>query len=410
MSLLLDALKRAEQEKLARQGARPEGERAGESTQAPAPATPASRPPSLELQPLGSAPPGAASAAAANSPRAEANAAQNMFSAKAAPADAPRKATLLWIGLVALVVIVAAAGGYVWFATQSVTPRVVAGLRPRPAPLTPSSSPSPANALPAAAQSGSFVPTQQPTAAIQPPVAPAAAPAPEESARRAPGAPPATVQDEVAQLLRESSRAARPAPVKLSPSREMIHVPADVARGYRELAAGDYAAARPAYRAALNADPANLDGLLGMATLEALGGNRYAAAAFYQRALAVDPRNATAQAGLSALDQGERPDGQESRLSAAIAQSPQSPQLRFALGNLFASQSRWNEAQVEYFEAFRLDPSSADLAYNLAVSLDHLKQPRLAAEYYARAIESARVRASQFDPAAAARRLAQLRG
>jgi len=99
-----------------------------------------------------------------------------------------------------------------------------------------------------------------------------------------------------------------------------------------------------------------------------------------------------------------------SRLAAGIAQNPQSPQLRFALGNLFASQSRWNEAQVQYFEAYRLDPASADLAYNLAVSLDHLQQPRLAAEYYARAIESARSQAAQFDPAAAARRLAQLRG
>jgi tetratricopeptide (TPR) repeat protein len=142
-----------------------------------------------------------------------------------------------------------------------------------------------------------------------------------------------------------------------------------------------------------------------------MGGNRYAAAALYQRALAVDTRNATAHAGLAALAQGsERPEGLESRLAAGIAQNPQSPQLRFALGNLFASQSRWNEAQLQYFEAYRLDPASADLAFNLAVSLDHLSQPRLAAEYYARAIEAARTQAAQFDPAAAARRLAQLRG
>jgi Tfp pilus assembly protein PilF len=237
-----------------------------------------------------------------------------------------------------------------------------------------------------------------------------AAPPADETARPAAPASPARVQDEVAQLLRESSRTPGPAPVKLSPSREVVHVPAEVARGYRELSSGNYAAARPAYRAALEADPANLDALLGTATLEALGGNRYAAATFYQRALAVDPRNATAQAGLAALEQGERPEGQESRLGAAIAQNPQSPQLHFALGNLFAAQSRWNEAQVQYFEAYRLDPSSGDLAYNLAVSLDHLRQPRLAAEYYARALEAARLQASQFDPAAAARRLAQLRG
>lgn len=412
MSLLLDALKRAEQEKLAKQGGKPEGGRADEPAAAPAaaaaaPAAPA-RPASLELQPVGSAPAGASAATAANSPRAEANAAQNMFSAKAAPADSSRKGAMLWIGLGVLVVVFAAAGSYVWYATQPVVPRTAASLR-RPTPITslPATTPAPAGP----AQSGGFVPTQQPAAAIQP--QPSAAPAPVGAEAPAPPAPASarrSVEDEVAALLRDSTRAPAAAPVRLVPSREVIHVPADVARGYRELAAGNIEAARPAYRAALAADPANLDALLGMATLEAFGGNRYAAAALYQRALAVDPRNATAQAGLAALDPSDRSDGLESRLAAGIAQDPRSPQLRFALGNLFASQSRWNEAQVQYFEAYRLDPSSADLAYNLAVSLDHLRQSRLAAEFYARALESARGSAAQFDPAAAARRLAQLKG
>ena len=418
MSLLLDALKRAEQEKLARQAGKPEGDRGGDApapAAAPAPpSTSAGRAASLELQPMPSAPSGASAAMAANSPRAEANAAQNMFAAKGAPNDGSRKALLLWAGLAVLVVIVAAAGGYVWFATQSFAPRSAASTRTRAPQLTPIT-PVPATAgSPSAApsQSGAFVPTQQPTAAIQPAVpVTSAAPAVEVPSHPAGAAPAPRVEDEVAALLRDSSRGRAQAPVRLSPSREVTRVPAEVSRGYRELAAGNVAAARPAYRAALDADPANLDALLGLATVEAMGGNRYAAAALYQRALAVDPRNATAQAGLAALAQGsERPEGLESRLAAGIAQDPQSPQLRFALGNLFASQSRWNEAQLQYFEAYRLDPASADLAFNLAVSLDHLNQPRLAGEYYARAIEAARTQAAQFDPAAAARRLAQLRG
>ncbi len=59
-----------------------------------------------------------------------------------------------------------------------------------------------------------------------------------------------------------------------------------------------------------------------------------------------------------------------------MARHPQSAALHFTLGNLYASQSRWGEAQAEYFECYRLDPSSADFAYNLAVSLDHLGQPQ----------------------------------
>ena len=51
--------------------------------------------------------------------------------------------------------------------------------------------------------------------------------------------------------------------------------------------------------------------------------------------------------------------------------------MRF-LGNQLAQQGRWSEAQQEYFKAFASEPDNADFAYNLAVSLDHLRQPKLA--------------------------------
>ena len=96
-------------------------------------------------------------------------------------------------------------------------------------------------------------------------------------------------------------------------------------------------------------------------------------------------------------------------MRAGVSRYPRSAALRFTLGNLYASQSRWGEAQAEYFEAYRLEPGSADILYNLAVSLDHLGQSRLAAEHYARALEAAQDRRGQFDAAAVARRLAELR-
>ena len=45
----------------------------------------------------------------------------------------------------------------------------------------------------------------------------------------------------------------------------------------------------------------------------------------------------------------------------------------------------------------------------LAVSLDHLRQTRLAADYYRRALDAAQGAATQFDPGPVARRLAELR-
>jgi len=82
--------------------------------------------------------------------------------------------------------------------------------------------------------------------------------------------------------------------------------------------------------------------------------------------------------------------------------------LNFTLGNQLAQQGRWAEAQQEFFKAFAAEPDNADFAYNLAVSLDHLRQPKLALEYYQRAIALAKARGARFDLGAAEGRVTQL--
>jgi len=424
LSLLLDALKRAEQEKLARQGGAP-----ADVPAASPPALAKAAASNLELQPVspGSAPSG--------TPSREAQAAQNVFQAKEAgspakpstPAAAPaaKKSPLLWIALGVIVVVVLGAGGYVWYAVNSFSVRPATSVRARATTIGPITSitpgPGPVEPQPggAAPKVENVVPTQQPSTAIQPgtqpaggPMAPPAGKAPVAGER--PAAPQASdrerVREAVAALLKESSAPEAAPPLKLSPSRDAPRVSPDVARGYRALVAGDLAAAHKSYSAALEADTANLDALLGIATIEARTGNRMLAAQHYRRALEVDPRNATALAGLASIAEFASADGAESRLRADLAIDPGSAALHFTLGNLFATQSRWGEAQVEYFEAYRIEPANADYAYNLAVSLDHMKQPKLAAEYYARALDGARTQATQFDPQAVARRLAELKG
>jgi uncharacterized protein HemY len=125
--------------------------------------------------------------------------------------------------------------------------------------------------------------------------------------------------------------------------------------------------------------------------------------------LQLDPKNPSAIAGLAAMSDFNRPEGLEEQLRADIARHPQSAALHFTLGNLYASQSRWNEAQAAYFEAYRFDPDSADLSYNLAVSLDHLGQARLAGEFYRRALAASEARSAQFDKGQVSRRIAELK-
>jgi tetratricopeptide (TPR) repeat protein len=186
-----------------------------------------------------------------------------------------------------------------------------------------------------------------------------------------------------------------------------VHPKVDSA--YSAYLAGDLAAARADYQEALREDGSNRDALLGLAAIDVRTGRHESAEALYLRLLQIDPNDAYAQASLIALRASRLdPLGTESRVKTLLAADPGANVLHFTLGNQLAQQGRWAEAQQEYFKAFTADPDNADFAYNVAVSLDHLRQSKLALEYYRRALTLAENRGASFDLAAARSRAAQL--
>ena len=181
-----------------------------------------------------------------------------------------------------------------------------------------------------------------------------------------------------------------------------------VLAAYDLLQSGQYEQARQAYEKLRVAQPASPDVVLGLAVIAQRQNRIDDAARLYLRAIELDPRNGFAQAGLVGLIGRADPAAAETKLKQLIRQQP-AAYLHFALGNVHAGQGRWNEAQGGYFEAQRLEPDSADYAFNLAVSLEHIGQPRLAAEYYQRALRLAQGKpAVNFDPAQARERVRQL--
>ena len=100
--------------------------------------------------------------------------------------------------------------------------------------------------------------------------------------------------------------------------------------------------------------------------------------------------------------------GAESRLKSLLATQPDLPYLNFALGNLYAGQNRWDEAQSAFFKAYAGEPENPDILFNLAISLDRLHQPRLARHYYSLALVAAEARPSSFDKAQINTRLREL--
>lgn len=245
-----------------------------------------------------------------------------------------------------------------------------------------------------------------PPAAVAAPTPPAAAPALAPLAQT-PAHEPAPVAKAAEPVRRYAQSSPRARAVQIEKQQAVDIITPLLQEAYDAYRRGDYETARQKYQAVLRQDARNHDALLGMAAIAQQQGQDSVAAEYYGRLLELDPRDPAAQAGTSAMDK-ENSSSKESRLKQLLEQQPQSAALHFALGNLYAEQSRWAESQQAYFNAYSLQPDAAQYALNLAVSLDHLGQSKLAAQYYQRALQLDGANVS-FDHAQAEQRLNALK-
>lgn len=305
---------------------------------------------------------------------------RNVFSAK--QPTKPFTGLRLFVGLGVLAAL--GLGGYFWWQLRSVS--VVSLARP----IQPTAQSMP----PAELVRESTVPatdtTKPPIEIPLPPASPArsATVEPAMSPFKRAARPPMRSETEI-QGVPDS-------PVRLS--RRPTRVNQTLEHAYASFQSGNLDQAKLGYEQVLRSDAKNTDALLGLATIAARQGQAERAQEFYLLALESDPNDATAQAGLINLRGQANPGLSESRLKTLLASQPDSSALHFALGNLFARESRWSEAQQAYFRAYATEPDNADIIFNLAVSLDHLHQNKLAAEYYQRALNTANGGASHNKP------------
>lgn len=418
MSLLMDALKKAEEAK--RQAGEAAPSVAGAAPAAPAemtlqPITPETAPPgpalpNLSQKHLDSVDADLASVSTATPPKkrpaspatkpakatesaeaAERTAARNVFAVK----QAPKSRAPLWLFLGLVCIAIVGIGGYFWWQFQSMSSnslarsavpmQSIASTPSQPAPTQP------AMLLPEARkpEPAMLVPPAESTKTQTPD------PTPPLENRDRPRATAAALQSEP------------DSPIRLSSSRQKPN--ATLNRAYDALQADNLNDARRDYEQVLRSDARNTDALLGLATIAARQGQASSAADLYLRVLEADPKDLTARAGLINLKGQSDPALAESRLKTLLASQPESPPLHFALGNLYASQTRWSDAQQAYFRAHTDEPENADYLFNLAVSLDHLHQNKLAAQYYQSALNAAETRSAAFDRNQVKSRLLELR-
>lgn len=316
------------------------------------------------------------------------DAVRNAFAAKQSlpPSKAP-----LWLALGTLGFAGIAIGGYVWYqlsrmnntqAPSSARPPITSAAAPQS--VTPAV---PVNQAPVFASSGPS------TAADSPPSA--------ETRLFAPPLP------QPSRALPSEREAAPEAPIRLM--RTKPEPDANLLRGHANIQSNDLEFARRDFEQALQRDPNNTDALLSLAAIAQRQGRPADAENLYQRAVIANPSDPAVQgAALNGAVAGADPQNTESRLKTLLTGQPESAPLNFALGNLYARQKRWAEAQQVYFNAVAVDSDNPDYLFNLAVSLDHIRQARPAAQHYRLALEAAERRPSAFNREQVRKRLSEL--
>lgn len=341
------------------------------------------------------------------------SAGQNLFAAKFPPAPYRGINRNLLFALGGTVLLCAGGAGYLWHLNSSSNTRP---LRPAGAPhaaqipqadlARETVETAPQNTLLAVSPTESGAPQKTP---------PAPAVLPVEDAHDAGRStkPPKNVSQ--AAGYRSASRQTRderpmPQPHRSSPvsigqqqAEPVDTLPGDAYLAYRS---GKLDEARQLYLAMFRKDARNPDALLGLAAIAQRHGENLMAAQYFSQVLMLDPRNAVANAGMSALSADD--DNSESRLKTLLREQGNSAVLHFALGNIYAGQSRWSEAQQAYFNAYMLEPGNAGFAFNLAVSLDQLGQGGLAVQHYRRALELDQPHGAGFDRAQISQRIEEL--
>ena len=323
-------------------------------------------------------------------------AAQNLFSSKQPDKPQGRKGFAIAVG--ALTVLSASGiGGYFWWQLQPKTSLVASRMSPSPAATAPISAPATVSPSPTAAA---------PLAAPQlPPVSGTGRPTGQANDDRDDDA----VATRVAGQTRRASAAApieTEGPIRVSKAPLKIN-PA-LMRGFEAFNRGDLAVAQTEYEKAQKSDPLNTDALHGLAAIAVRQSRLDQAESLYRRIVEADPHDTVAMSALINMRRQVDPGMAESRLKTLSADQPELAAPHFSLGNLYARHGRWNEAQQEYFRAYSAEPDNPDIIYNLAISLEHLRQNKLAAQYYAEAIAAAQNRTAGFDKAQAAARLRTL--
>lgn len=175
--------------------------------------------------------------------------------------------------------------------------------------------------------------------------------------------------------------------------------------------AAEYNQAKKLYKDVLNSEGNNRDALLGLGAIAVIERNDAVARSVYSLLLKQDPRDPIAITALASLRNNQTAtDADERYLLNMLQNSPDDTHLNFALGNIYAQQNKWKLAQQSYFNAWQHDNENADYVFNLAVSMDQLGKQKQAIDLYRDCLRKAGNKQVSFARETVQKRITELSG
>lgn len=195
---------------------------------------------------------------------------------------------------------------------------------------------------------------------------------------------PASMRERLSHVIVEPREVRQPISFEKTESNDPVNLLLNNAwQAYNQ---AEYASAAESYKEVLSSEPGNRDALLGIAAIAVKNAEYKKAEVTYRLLLKLNPRDQVAIAAMANMAELSTVEMSESQLKFALQQQPMATHLNFALGNFYAKRNRWSEAQSAYFKAWQGDNENGDYLYNLAVSLDHLGETKEALRFYKKSL------------------------
>lgn len=190
-----------------------------------------------------------------------------------------------------------------------------------------------------------------------------------------------------------------------------------VNEGYALYQEGEYGSSLSKYSQAYRKAPNNKDALLGMVATHTKLGQPDLANVYRQKLITLGfdsgqlkqsaSKNDVAGVSTNVLSTPPKNPVQNNlgKLIAQLKETPNDARLNFMLATEYAKKNDWKNAQNYYFKAHRFMPNNPSYAFNLAVSLEHLGHSKAALNFYEKTKVLMRSSPSEINPITVARRL-----